>query len=171
MQFDERIEKIASAVDRPLWYACWVLLVGDTLIAFAAVVMRYGLGIGYIWLDEICRYSFIAIVFLWAGPIVRTGEHLRLELVTSRLSEKGLVIHSLIVNMLLFATCLTIAYWGTELIGLSRMLGEESESFVFLIWWLHTIVFLGMLLYAFYSFLEILKACAKLFKKNEPETA
>jgi TRAP-type transport system small permease protein len=170
MQFDERIEKIATAVDRPLWYACWVLLVGNTLLAFAAVVMRYGLGIGYIWLDEICRYSFIAMVYLWAGPIVRTGEHLRLELVTSRLSKKGKVIHSLIVNTLLFFTCLTLAYWGTELIGLSRMLGEESESFVFLIWWLHTIVFLGMLLYAFYSFLEILKAAATLLKKREPET-
>jgi TRAP-type C4-dicarboxylate transport system permease small subunit len=144
-----------------------VLLVGDTLLAFAAVVMRYGMGIGYIWLDEICRYSFIAMVYLWAGPIVRTGEHLRLEVITARLSKKGLMIHSLIVNILLFLACVTIAYWGTELIGLSRMLGEQSESFVFYIWWLHSIVFAGMLLYAFYSLLEILKACAILFKKSE----
>ena len=169
MQFEERIDKIASAVDRPLWYGCWVLLVGDTILAFAAVVMRYGFGIGYIWLDEICRYSFIAMVYLWAGPIVRTGEHLRLELVTSRLRGKALAAHSLIVNFLLFATCITIFIWGAGLISLSKMLGEQSESFVFLIWWLHSIVALGMLLYAFYSLLEMLKAVAKLCKKKPTE--
>ena len=170
MQFEERIDKIAAAVDRPLWYACWVLLVGATLLAFAIVVMRYGFGFGYIWLDEICRYSFIAMVYLWAGPIVRSGEHLRLEVFTVRLRRKAIAAHSLIVNTLLFLTCLTIALWGMELIGLSRMLGEESESFVFSIWWLHSIVFLGMMLYAFYSLLEILKAVAKLFRPRDPET-
>ena len=90
MQFEERIDRIAQAVDRPLWYACWVLIVGATILAFAAVVMRYCLGLGYIWLDEICRYSFIAMVYLWAGPIIRTGGHLRLEIVTSRLKGKGI---------------------------------------------------------------------------------
>jgi TRAP-type C4-dicarboxylate transport system permease small subunit len=169
MQFEERIDKIAGFVDRPLWYACWVLLVGATLLAFAAVVMRYGFGLGYIWLDEICRYSFIALVYLWAGPIVRKGEHLRLEIVTARLKGKAKEIHTLVVNTLLFLTCLTIFFWGTKLISLSRMLGEQSESFVFYIWWLHALVALGMLLYAFYSFLEILKAGARLFHKGNPE--
>lgn len=171
MEFSERVDKLASAVDRPLWYACWVLLVGATVLAFAAVVMRYCLGLGYIWLDETCRYSFITLVYLWAGPIVRTGEHLRLEVITARLRGKAIEIHSLIVNILLFLTCLTILFWGTTLIRLSMFLNEQSESFVFYIWWLHAVVALGMGLYAFYSFLEILKVCARLFRKRDLPTS
>jgi TRAP-type C4-dicarboxylate transport system permease small subunit len=167
MAFDERVDRIADIVDRPLWYACWVLLVGATLLAFAAVVMRYGFGIGYIWLDEVCRYSFIAMVYLWAGPIVRKGEHIRLEVFTSRLGKRATVVHSLIVNVLIGFTCIIIAVWGLSLIQMSKMLTEKSESFVFYIWWLHTLVAVGMGLHAFYSLLEILKAVTKLLGKAD----
>ena len=166
MSFTKRIDHIAGIVDRPLWYACWVLLVGSTVLAFAAVVLRYGFGIGYLWLDEVCRYSFIGMVYLWAGPIVRTGEHIRLEIFTSRLGERGRYIHSLVVNILICVTCVIILIWGISLIGISRMLTETSESFVFFIWWLHTLVAVGMGLHAFYSFLEILKAIANLARVN-----
>jgi TRAP-type C4-dicarboxylate transport system permease small subunit len=169
--FDEQVDRIASAFDRPLWYACWVLLVGATVIAFAIVVMRYGFGIGFIWLDEVCRYSFIALVYLWAGPIVRTGEHIRLEVFTARLGEKATTVHSLIVNILICFTCILILIWGISLIQMSKMLTEKSESFVFYVWWLHTIVAVGMGIHAVYAFLELLKAVAKLFFKHDVATS
>jgi C4-dicarboxylate transporter, DctQ subunit len=165
--FIETIDKVADRLDRPIWYICWITLAGSTLLSFTVVIMRYVFNLGYIWLDEICRYSFIAIVYLWAGPIARIGGHIRLEVVTARLTQKGLEIHSLLVNACICFTCILIVYWGTTLIQLSIMLDEKSESFVFSIWCLHSLVALGMSLYAFYSFLGILKALAKLFGKKE----
>jgi len=167
MNFSEKVDKVADATDRPLWYVCWVILTGATLLSFAVVIMRYVFNLGYIWLDEICRYSFIAIVYLWAGPIARIGGHIRLEVLTARLTKRGLAIHSLVVNACVFVVCVLIVYWGTTLIQLSIMLDEKSESFVFSIWCLHSLVALGMSIYAFYSLLGVLKALAQLFEKEE----
>lgn len=167
MQLSKRIERIADAVERPLWYVCGGLTWLATLLAFAAVIMRYGFGLGYLWLDEICRYSFITMVYLWAGPIVRTGEHIRLELFTAKLRGRWKEVHSLIVNVLIFLTCVMIVYWGTKLIKLSMTLGEQSESFVFYIWWLHTVVTLGMAFHAFFALLEVIRIGSGLSRKGD----
>jgi len=167
VELSQRINKIINWLDRPIWHVCWVILAGSTLLAAIVVVMRYVFNLGYIWLDEICRYSFITIVYLWAGPIDRIGGHLKLELLTSRLTERGKKIHSLLVNIFIFLTCIAIVYWGTTLIELSMTLDEKSESFVFYVWCLHGVVALGMSLYAVYSFLEILRGAAQLFHKEE----
>jgi TRAP-type C4-dicarboxylate transport system permease small subunit len=171
MDFSEKIDRIAGFIDRPLWYICYTLMLGSTIVACVLVVMRYIFGTGEVWIDEICRYSFIAMVYLWAGPIVRTGEHIRLDVVTSRLSRRGKDINSLIVNILICAACLTIVVWGISLIRMSMMMGEKSDSFVFSIWWLHAIIAAGMFLQAVYAVLEVLKAIARLSSPKRIENA
>ena len=167
MDFVERIDRIAGFIDRPLWYVCWVLLCVLTILTNVAVVQRYIFGISYMWLDELSRYIFIALILLWGGPIIRKGEHIRLDIFTNILGKRATHIHSLIVNIIACFICLMILDWGIFLIRTSWMLNEKSQSFVFSIWLLHTLVAVGMGLYAFYSFLEILKAIASLFPTKE----
>lgn len=168
MRFREWIERVAKALDRPLWYICGVFMWGGAILAFLAVVMRYGFGMGWMWIDEVSRYFFIGIVFLWAGPIVRTGEHIRLELFTARLRGTSKEVHSLLVNGLLFVICLLIIFWGIDMVKMAMLLNIKSDSFVFLMWPVYLFIPVGMGLHAFYSLLEFLKAGSNLLWKGKP---
>ena len=167
MGFVERLYKIADVVDRPLWWVCTVLLVMMTLLTVYAVSARYFLNIGYQVIDEICRYSFIAIVYLWGGPIYRTGGHLRLELTPLEFTGRKKNIHQLIISIIYCGTCCLFFIWGISVTEISRILAEKSDSFIFMIWWIHAIVTLGMFLQVFYSFLEILKYIKLISSKEE----
>lgn len=166
MQFHEWIEQTSKAVERPLWYACGIAMLGATALVFFAVVMRYGFGMGWMWIDETTRYFFIGVVFLWAGPMVRTGEHVRLDLFTARLRGTSKEVHSLLVNGVLFLVCVLILYWSIDLIKLSILLENRSDSFVFPLWPIYLIIPVGMGLHAFYSLLELLKAGSNLRRKG-----
>jgi len=166
LRFHEWIEQTSKAVDRPLWYACGIATWGAIALAFFTVVMRYGFGMGWMWIDELTRYLFIGVVFLWAGPIVRTGEHVRLELFTARLRGTSKEVHSLLVNTVLLLICVLILYWSIDLVKLAMLLENRSDSFVFPLWPIYLIIPVGMGLHAFYSLLELLKTGSNLMRKD-----
>ena len=166
MTFVKNIDKIADYIDRPVWIVSWILLAGITMLSFVIVMMRYAFDVGYIWLDEICRYSFACIVYLWAGPIIRKNGHLQLDFILKRLPVRWQYLHSAVVNFGQLLVAFLFVYWGSTLIGLSKMLDETTESFVFKVWWLHTIVAVSMGLIGLYSGLHTVQSLSMFFQND-----
>ncbi len=167
MPFYERIEKIAKALDRPWWYISGALMIFCTLLAFAAVVMRYIFNISFMVVEELIRFAFIGVVYFWAGPIIRTGEHIRLELFTAKLQGKSKEIHTIFVAVLSMVISGLMVRWGITLIKTSIMLQEKSESFLIPMAGPYLIIPIGMALYFIYSLLELLKASSALLQKDK----
>ena len=57
-----------------------------TLLTFVQVVLRYGFGTGFVWSLEATTYAFAWLVLIGMSYGVRTGAHIAVDLVTSRLS-------------------------------------------------------------------------------------
>lgn len=167
MNLVERLNKLGSVVERPLWWVCVILVVGITALTITAVVLRYCFNLGYQVIDEINRYSFIAMVYLWGGTLVPIGAHLRLELTPLEFKGRKRNIQQLVINTIYCATCTMFFIWGISATQTSKMLAEKSDSFVFMVWWIHFIITCGMFLQVFYSLLEIIKYIMLLFSKEE----
>jgi C4-dicarboxylate transporter, DctQ subunit len=63
-----------------------VALAFMTLLTFVQVVLRYGFGTGFVWSLEATTYAFAWLVLFGMSYGVRTGSHIAVDLVTSRLS-------------------------------------------------------------------------------------
>lgn len=157
---EERIEKIAGALERPLWYVCMVIFMFLTFLIFEEVVSRYLFGKTHLWADEISTYLFIFIVFFWAGPIMRRGTHIRLELFLGKIKWKGL--HSFLINLFILILCIFFIIWGIGMVKMAIELRLRTFQLVYPIWPFYLLFPVGFGIKAIYSLLEVLKALYRL---------
>ena len=76
MRLADRIDRVTGAVGRAV---AW-LVVAMVLLQFAVVIMRYGLGIGSIWLQESILYANAALFLLAAAWTLRDDGHVRIDI-------------------------------------------------------------------------------------------
>lgn len=94
----------------------------------AAVVLRYVFNAAPVWVDELVGFTLIGVVLLGAAASLRDGEHIAVDLFTSRLGPAGrrrMALWSAV------ATCAVAALFignGWEAIELARMLGLLTEG-------------------------------------------
>jgi TRAP-type mannitol/chloroaromatic compound transport system permease small subunit len=70
------IDRLTGAVGRAV---AWLAL-AMVLVQFAVVIMRYGLGIGSIWLQESILYAHAALFLLAAAWTLRDDGHVRIDI-------------------------------------------------------------------------------------------
>ena len=92
------------------------------LITFWQIVIRFLPGEVTVWSEEVARFLFVWIVFLGAATLVRDGEHIRIALITDRLSPtagrivrviSSLMIIPFVIFMMWGAYKNMIKQWGT----------------------------------------------------------
>lgn len=167
MRFGQVISRVADIVDKPLWYLSLGALMVATLLTFAGVILRYIFGISYPWNDEFCCFCFIVIIYFWAGPIIRTGEHLSMEMLSSRIqSSRGKAIHSLVMYVIQLGLCIFLVKWGWDMVELDRLLEFKTMSLYFPMWLFDLVIPIGAGFIALYSLVEIAKSVAVLVTKD-----
>jgi len=157
MNSDSLIIRIEEILDKPLWPILLFAMAFATFLTFIAVCVRFVMGESGFWVEELCRFSFMCMVFVGAGPIVRKKEHIRMELFANMLKGKWAFFHSALINLVLCITCIFIFLWGIKTANISYILEETSDSFVFKIWYVHAMIACGMLLHAVYALLDGLR--------------
>jgi TRAP-type mannitol/chloroaromatic compound transport system permease small subunit len=70
-----RIDRLNAAIGRVAAWACLFVV----LVQFAVVLLRYGFGIGSIWLSESIIYGHAAVFLLAAAWTLREGGHVRVD--------------------------------------------------------------------------------------------
>jgi C4-dicarboxylate transporter DctQ subunit len=109
--------------------AALVLLASLGLVGYS-VVMRYFMNRPIPWVDELVGYGLVALVMLAAADALRRGEHIAVDLVTSRLAERWRRVSLAMghVAVLVVGTALAIGGWQTA--AFSRMLGIYSTGYL-----------------------------------------
>ena len=70
-----------------------------TVVTFAQVVTRYGLGNPLIWSEELARYLFVWVSMIGAALAVREGGHFGLDLLIRRLPALGAVLAPVVTTV------------------------------------------------------------------------
>lgn len=117
-RFNELLGEIAS----------WLML-PVVLICFAVVVLRYGFGSGYIWMQELFIWLNGAAFMMAAGYAFAQDSHVRVDVVYSRASGRAQAWINIIgVTFFLSAMCLVLLWVSYPQIVTSWRLGERSTS-------------------------------------------
>lgn len=79
-------------------------------LLFIQVILRYGFNFGFPWVEELCRYMFIWMIFIGAGIGVKKGIHASMEVFTKFLSSGRYGFYQDLLNIvtLIFSTILLV---------------------------------------------------------------
>lgn len=139
--------------------ACVVLLM--MLVVAYSVVNRYILGTPITWTDELSGYLVVALVMLGAADALRRGDHISVDLITSRLKGRGQRLAAIWSHLmvLVFAVALLISGKGT--IEYSVNFGILSEGYLEVPMWIpQSFLILGgslLLLVALVNLIKLIK--------------
>lgn len=123
------IIRAINAVNHAIGIAAAWLMLPVVLICFAVVILRYGFGSGYIWMQELFIWGH-GIAFLSAAAYTfQSNGHVRVDVFYSRASNRAKARVNIVgVVFLLFVTCGALFYVSLPQVVTSWKLGERSSS-------------------------------------------
>lgn len=152
---------VAAAADGAAALSALGVLVSLALIAWS-VVMRYAFNRAPVWVDDVVGFMLVGIVMLAAAQVLRRGEHIGVDLLTSRLppraqrwAEAGSALAALAVSLVFL-----VNGWRTAMF--SRQLGIVAEGRIEIpVFWLQLLLPLGGLLLALAALEALLRAVTR----------
>jgi len=129
---DARAERSARArIDRftELVGACtsWVALVIVLLMA-ANVLLRYAFSVGTVWAQELEWHLLVPLILFGMSYGLRHGEHVRVDIVYSRLSARRKLIVDLVSALLTVAVSVLIIGFSLHYVQQSWVIDEGSPD-------------------------------------------
>lgn len=90
---------------------CAGLLAIMFVVTLFQVVARVILGISSVWSEELARFLYVCLVFIGAAPLIRDDEHIRVGVLTDRLTGRPQSVVRL-VTIFLTIPFIAIMTWG-----------------------------------------------------------
>lgn len=103
-------------------------------VATVQVVLRYTLGIGIFWAEELVVYAIVWTAFIAAGAAVRSGEHLAAELLLVMLSERYVEFLRRVIGILGIVGGVALLVLGSELVRSAQEYGQQSPALELPMW-------------------------------------
>ncbi|MBN8477944.1 MAG: TRAP transporter small permease [Burkholderiales bacterium] len=132
MGFLERLVRVLARAGIAL--AAAATLASMAVIGYS-VFMRYFLNLPTPWVDELVGYLLVAAVMLAAADALFHGEHIAVDVLTERLSDRGRRLSALLGCAAVFATAVLLAWEGVEMVAFSRMVGLRSNGYLAVPMW------------------------------------
>ena len=162
----DTVNKANSFLEKYLMIITGTALVFSTLLTFAGVILRYLFGISYEWNEELCRYSMIIIVYLWAGSMIRKNQHISFTLLSDHLKGTSRFVHRLTINILILVFGIPIAVWGFQLAWNAWEAELKTLSLLFPLWPAYSIVPAGVVLIVVQALLDTVSMGIERFSKT-----
>lgn len=151
--------------------ACAAVLVLVSLAVVGySVVMRYGLGTPVTWVDELTGFLVVGIVMLGAADALRRGDHISVDLLTTRLHglPRRLANVWWMVAVLLVAAALI--YSGEIMVRFSHEFEMYSEGYLELPMWIpQSVLLAGAVLLALMALGRIISLLTGRENKSAPD--
>jgi TRAP-type C4-dicarboxylate transport system permease small subunit len=107
--------KPATIFDRIIGFlahAANALIIFLVIVVVADIVASYFLNRPIIWMVEFTGYALVYITFLATAHVLKTEGHVRIDLVTNRLSPRTQDLVNSITSVIGAATCLITSWYG-----------------------------------------------------------
>jgi C4-dicarboxylate transporter DctQ subunit len=125
-----------------------VALTFMTLLTVVQVVLRYGFGTGWVWSLEATTYTFAWFVLIGMSYGVRTGAHIAVDLLTSRLTPSGARATAVVALVCSLVYCALMVYGSSQFVERLLSLGTNARDIPLPRWLLTGIMPIAFLLLA-----------------------
>jgi C4-dicarboxylate transporter DctQ subunit len=122
------VQRVLKAADRLEEAFMVVTLAFMTVLTVVQVVLRYVFATGLVWSLEATTYAFAWLVLLGMSYGVRTGAHIAVDLVTSRLGPRGARAFALAALAAGLAYCALMSYGSASFVGRLITLGTDARD-------------------------------------------
>ena len=140
-----------------LWLATIIVALMVLALSLSALT-RYVSGIGYDWFIELPPVLTSWLVFPLLGPLLVRGKHIKVDFLTSILSDKSKIILRMFVALVALMAGLIFCKAGIDATVLYYNLGQKMELEIDVpIWWMYLAFptgFLILILFSTQMFLE-----------------
>ena len=140
-----------------LWLATIIVALMVLALSLSALT-RYVSGIGYDWFIELPPVLTSWLVFPLLGPLLVQGKHIKVDFLTSILSDKSKIILRIFVAIVALMAGLIFYKAGIDATVLYYNLGQKMELEIDVpIWWMYLAFptgFLILILFSTQMFLE-----------------
>ena len=158
LKFSKAVDWLNTAIGK---YAIWLIL-ASTVISGVNAIVRKVFNISSNAYLEVQWYLFAASFLLAAGYTLLNNEHVRIDVVSSRLSKRGQIWVD-IIGFCFFLTpvCLVVLYYGIPFFLQGYRSGEASSNTGGLIRWpVYAMIPLGFTLLLLQGWSELIKRFA-----------
>jgi TRAP-type mannitol/chloroaromatic compound transport system permease small subunit len=169
LKFSQAVDRLNAFVGR---WVIWLILASTVISAVNAIIRKAFNTSSNAYL-EVQWYLFAAAFLLAAGYTLLNGEHVKIDVISSRLSKRGQIWID-VIGFTLFLTpvCLAILWYGTPFFLQGLRSGEMSSNAGGLIRWpVYLMMPLGFGLLMLQGFSELIKRVAFLKGLIEDPTA
>ncbi|HQR98429.1 MULTISPECIES: TRAP transporter small permease subunit [unclassified Polaromonas] len=169
LKFSNAVDWVNAQIGK---YVIWLIL-ASTVISAVNAVIRKAFNMSSNAYLEVQWYLFAAAFLLAAGYTLLHGEHVKIDVVSSKLSKRGQIWIDIIgFSVFLTPVCLTILYYGIPFFLQGYRSGEVSANAGGLIRWpVYAMIPLGFGLLLLQGWSELIKRIAFLKGLIEDPTA
>ena len=134
-------------------YLVGIIIVAIMVMALSlSAITRYVSGTGYDWLIELPPVLICWLVFPLLGPLLREGNHIQVDFLTSIISTKQAKYLKIMMNLTAFVASLIFFKAGMEATILYFNLGQMMELEIDIpIWWMYLSFPVGFIILALFS--------------------
>ena len=122
------VQRVLKAADRVEETFMIVALTFMTLLTVVQVVLRYGFSTGFVWSLEVTTYTFAWLVLIGMSYGVRTGAHIAVDLVTSRLSPSVARVFAGAALVASLAYCALMIFASSQFVDRLMTLGTNARD-------------------------------------------
>lgn len=124
-----------------------VLSIGIMLaIVFLQVISRYAFNYTPSFAEELSRYLFVWTVFLSLPLVAKTGGHMAIETITSRISGTKLKTCRVLADIFTFVFLFIMVYYGFKMVQLAHF--QTSPAMVIPMSYVYIVIPVGCLIMA-----------------------
>lgn len=124
-----RLAAVLDTVARRIGQAVAWLTLGMVLATLAVVVLRYGAGVGLIWLQESVTWMHALVFMLGAGYTLGADEHVRVDVFYRGFGPRARAIVDLAGTLLfLLPFCVFLAWQSWPYVAGSWQIAERSRE-------------------------------------------
>ncbi|WP_458413483.1 TRAP transporter small permease [Schinkia sp. CFF1] len=156
MEIIKKIETSTRYLDRILEGTALICLGISVLGAVVNVFLRYVMDMSYQLIEEICRYAIIYGVFAYIGPLIKKGDHLKMDILQGLLKGKRKFVNEIFISILLFASFVFLFrssfIWTASLLSMKVM----TVSGIMLMYIPTLAIPIGMFLGCLYSAFQLI---------------
>ena len=149
---------INNTLNRVILWLATVIIALMVLALSLSALTRYVSGIGYDWFIELPPVLTSWLVFPLLGPLLVQGKHIKVDFLTSILSDKSKIILRMFVALVALMAGLIFCKAGIDATVLYYNLGQKMELEIDVpIWWMYLAFptgFLILILFSTQMFLE-----------------
>ena len=159
------IKLLNKWLEKAIYFLAIVIVANMVLALTLSALVRYVSGTGYDWFIELPPVLTSWLVFPLLGPLLKTGQHIKVDVLTIILGNKQLSFLRTLIFLISLLASVVFFVAGWEAMQLYRMLGQVMELEIEIpIWWVYLAFPTGFFILALFSFELLLEEILVLIK-------